>query len=193
MKRFRKILVALVFGFLSFLGLTACGDGDKIVGAQIVSGSMATTVARGKEVDLSKMQAQIRYKEADAKIVNANELEVVQAPDTSVTGTTTMKLKYGDYEFTVTIKVVATEADVNSITSLESQWLIDYEANSGVQENKRNEFFIKNKPLVVGDDNELRFRIKAAGRDGAGEPVLDLEQVRTNISIAIQENNTYVK
>ena len=192
MKKFRKILVALVFAFMAFVGLTGCGKGDEIVGAQVMSGSIATTVAKGGTVDTSKMKAQIRYKKADTKTVDMSELEIVQAPDTSVVGETTMKVKYDGYEFTVTIRVVATEADVNSISQLESQWLTDYKANSGEQENEQNEFFIKNRQLLVGDDNPLDFRIRAAGRDGAGEPVLDIEQVRTNISIAVKVGATFV-
>ena len=198
MKRFRKILVALVFGLLSFLGLTACGnDGDKIVGAQVMSGSIATTVAKGGTVDTSKMKAQIRYKEAETKTVDMSELEIVQAPDTSVVGTTTMKVKYGDYEFTVTIKVVATEADVNSISLLESQLLIDYEANRKQNPNateieKRDEFYDATSPLYVGDDNAFNFRLNAAGRDGANKYVGDIEKVRTNISIAKKDGNQFV-
>ena len=193
MKKFRKILVALVFAFMAFVGLTGCGDdGDKIVGAQVVSGSIATTVAKGGTVDTSKMKAQIRYKEAETKTVDMSELEIVQAPDTSVVGETTMKVKYNGYEFTVTIKVVATEADVNSISLLESQLLIDYNANRAVQENKQDEFFVKNSPLYVGDDNAFNFRLNAAGRDGAGKPVLDIEKVRTNISIAKKDGSTFV-
>lgn len=189
MKKFRKILVALVFGFMAFVGLTGCGKGDEIVGAQIVSGSIATTVARGGSVDTSRMKAQIRYKEADAKVVNANELEIVQAPDTSVVGETTMKLKYGDYEFTVKIRVVASEADVNSISLLESQLLKDFAANTKHNPNateleKRDEFYDITQPHLVGDDNAFSFRINAAGRDSANRYVGDIEKVRTKISIA---------
>ncbi len=201
MKKFRKILVALVFAFMAFVGLTGCGKGDEIVGAQVVSGTIATTVAKGGTVDTSKMKAQIRYKEAETKTVDMSEMEIVQAPDTSVVGETTMKVKYNGYEFTVTIRVVATESDVNSISLLESQLLIDYEANRKItpgakdmadQSTWRNEFFIGDSPLYVGDDNAFNFRLNAAGRDGAGKPVLDIEKVRTNISIARKEGSTFV-
>lgn len=197
MKRFRKILVALVFAFMAFVGLTGCGKGDEIVGAQIVSGSIATTVARGGSVDTSRMKAQIRYKEADTKVVNANELEIVQAPDTSVVGETTMKVRYGDYEFTVTIRVVASEADVNSISLLESQLIKDFTANTKHNPNateleKRDEFYDITQPHLVGDDNAFDFRINAAGRDSANRYVGDIEKVRTNISIAKKDGNQFV-
>ncbi|MBE5739012.1 MAG: hypothetical protein E7354_04735 [Clostridiales bacterium] len=189
MKKIQKMLVALVIAFASFLSLAACGDGDKIIGAQVMTGTMATTVAKGGIIDTSKAKVQVEYKDS-FKTVDASELEF-GAVDTSVVGNTKMKIKYGDYEFEVTIKVVATEADVSSISLLESGVWERYKANKKEQTNKQDEFVDRTAPLYVGDDNKFNFRISASGRDGANRAVIGIEKVRTNITVEKKNGTDY--
>ncbi len=191
MKKVTKMFVALLIAFVSFVGLSACGNGDKILSAQIVSGTMETTVAKGAQIDTSNAKALIEYKD-DYKTVSASELEFGTV-DTSVVGTTKMKVKYGDYEFEVTIKVVATEADVSSISSLESGVLNDYKENKKQQatdeEGKRNEFYDSSAPLYVGDDNKFDFRIEAKGLDGANR-YTEVTKFTKNITVELKDENT---
>lgn len=191
MKKVTKMFVALLIAFVSFVGLSACGNGDKILSAQIVSGTMETTVAKGAQIDTSHAKALIEYKD-DYKTVGASQLEFGTV-DTSVVGTTKMKVKYGDYEFEVTIKVVATEADVSSISSLESGVWNDYKENKKQkatdEEGKRNEFYDSSAPLYVGDDNKFDFRIEAKGLDGANR-YTEVTKFTKNITVELKDENT---
>lgn len=191
MKRVTKMFVALLIAFVSFVGLSACGNGDKILSAQIISGTMETTVAKGALIDTSNAKALIEYKD-NYETVDSSKLEFGTV-DTSVVGTTKMKVKYGDYEFEVTIKVVATEADVSSISSLESGVLNDYNENKKQQatdeEGKRNEFYDSTAPLYVGDDNPFNFRIEAKGRDGANRYV-EVSKFTKTVTVELKDESS---
>ena len=191
MKKVQKTLLVISFIFLSVLALTACNEADKIKSAIVKSGTLETTIIKGETLDTSNVIAVVTYKNGEIEEVPASQL-TFGAVDTSNVGNVTLKITYKDYSFNVTISVVATEADVNSIISLESQLLTDYNSNKSEQSNEQEQFMDGNQPLYVGDDNAFNFRIKASGIDPKGELVSNLEKVRTIVTVELKNaDNTY--
>ena len=191
MKKVQKTLLVLSFMLLSVLALSACGNADKIKSAIVKSGTLETTIIKGETLDTSNVVAVITYQNGEVKEVPASELTFGKV-DTSNVGNVTLKITYNDYSFDVTISVVATEADVNSIISLESQLLTDYNSNRATQPNEQEQFMDGNQPLYVGDDNAFNFRINASGIDPKGELVSNLEKVRTIVTVELKNlDGTY--
>ena len=191
MKKVQKTLLVLSFMLLSVLALTACGNADKIKSAIVKSGTLETTIIKGETLDTSNVVAVITYQNGEVKEVPASEL-TFGTVDTSNVGNVTLKITYNDYSFDVIISVVATEADVNSIISLESQLLTDYNSNRATQPNEQEQFMDGNQPLYVGDDNAFNFRINASGIDPKGELVSNLEKVRTIVTVELKNfDGTY--
>lgn len=179
MKKIAKYVSALVLCLIAGVVLTACGK-TKITSAYIKSGTIATTIVKNEQLDTSNAVAVIEYSNDTVKEVGSNDL-TFGTIDTSTVGTKDLKVTYDGFNFTVKIKVVATEADVSVVTSFSSDLLTEFKANSGEKINEREEFAIKNKVQLVGDDNALDFRINAKGVDGNGNLVEDLTKVRTQI------------
>lgn len=179
MKKIAKYVSALVLCLIAGVVLTACGK-TKITSAHIKSGTIATTIVKNEQLDTSNAVAVIEYSNDTVKEVGSNEL-TFGTIDTSTTGTKDLTVTYDGFNFTVKIKVVATEADVSVVTSFSSDLLTEFKANSGEKLNEREEFVQKNKVQLVGDDNALDFRINAKGVDGNGNLVEDLTKVRTQI------------
>lgn len=181
MRKLTKFASAVVVCLFSAILLVACG-GTKIESAYIKTGTMATTIIKGETLDTSKAIAVVTYSDDKTKEVPNSEL-TFGTIDTSTTGTKNLEVTYDDFKFYVQIKVVASEADVNTITSFSSDLLTDFAANSSAKENKQEEFFQLNKTHLVGDDNALDFRINAKGINADGELVEGLTKVRTTIKI----------
>lgn len=181
MRKLTKFASAVVVCLFSAILLVACG-GTKIESAYIKTGTMATTILKGETLDTSKAIAVVTYSDDKTKEVPNSEL-TFGTIDTSTTGTKNLEVTYDDFKFYVQIKVVASEADVNTITSFSSDLLTDFAANSSAKENKQEEFFQLNKTHLVGDDNALDFRINAKGINADGELVEGLTKVRTTIKI----------
>ena len=169
MKKIAKYVSALVLCLIAGVVLTACGK-TKITSAYIKSGTIATTIVKNEQLDTSNAVAVIEYSNDTVKEVGSNDL-TFGTIDTSTVGTKDLKVTYDGFNFTVKIKVVATEADVSVVTSFSSDLLTEFKANSGEKINEREEFAIKNKVQLVGDDNALDFRINAKGVDGNGNLV----------------------
>lgn len=189
MKKLSKIFVAVLMCMTSILILSACKA--KIESGYIKSGTIATTIAKDEVLDTSNAVAILNYTDGTKKEVSNDELSF-STVDTSTIGTKSLTVTFGDFSFTVNIKVVATEADVNSIASLESQLLKDFQSNKKTQSNKQEEFYDLNQPLYVGDDNEFDFRIVASGVDGSGNLITDIQEVRTIITVEEKIGTSYV-
>lgn len=192
MKRVTKILVSVLaimcFGFV----LSACKP--KIENAQVKNGTLATTIAKGEELDTSKTIVIVNYSDSSTKEVESKDLTFGEI-DINVVGTQKLKISFEDYSFEVPIKVVATEADVSTITSLNSRLLNEFNANKSTQgaDNKEMEFLDRDQILMVGDDNPFNFRLFASGIDGAGVRRTNITRVRTNVKIEEKQGNTYTE
>ena len=190
MKRVTKIFVSVLaimcFGFV----LSACKP--KIESAHVKNGTLETTIAKGEELDTSKTIVIVDYSDSSSKEVESKDLVFGQI-DVNVLGTQQLKISYGDYSFEVPIKVVATEADVSTITSLNSRLLNEFNANKDVQsaDSKGLEFVDRTQILRVGDDNPFNFRLFASGIDGAGVRRTNITRVRTNIKVEQKDDQTY--
>ena len=192
MKRVTKILVSVLaimcFGFV----LSACKP--KIESAQVKNGTLETTIAKGEELDTSKTIVIVNYSDNSTKEVESKDLTFGEI-DINIVGTQKLKITFEDYSFEVPIKVVATEADVSTITSLNSRLLNEFNANKSTQgaDNKEMEFLDRDQILMVGDDNPFNFRLFASGIDGAGVRRTNITRVSTNVKIEEKQGDTYTE
>ncbi len=191
MKKVSKILLSILFCISAVFAVSACGK-VQITSARVKSGTLETTIVKGEELDTSNTVVIFYYNNNTNKEVSAMDL-TFSAIDTSVVGNKTLTITYSkeDYKFNVTIKVVASEADVNSIEQLESELLNDFNAKR-TDTGEQTSFADKEQLLYVGDDNPFNFRILASGVDGAGNQVDNITKVRTNITVELKEGNGYV-
>ena len=121
MKKFAKIFTMIAICFVCAFGFVACGK-NPIVSAVVKSGTLATAVVKGEQIDTSKVEVVLTYKDKTTKEVTAADLKFSDV-DTSTTGEKDLTITYEkeNYSFVVKVKVVATEMDVNSIISLTSE------------------------------------------------------------------------
>ena len=187
-------MVSFMMILCSVIILSACKP--KIESAEVKLGTLETIIVKGEELDTSKTVVIFTYSDKTTLEVGADKLTFAEF-NSNIVGTHNLKITYGDYSFDVPIKVVATEADVNSITSLSSKLLTEFKSNAGVQgtteEDKQTEFVKLNEPLYVGDDNAFDFRISATGLDALGNIVTNLTRVRTNIKVEVKEGENFVE
>lgn len=183
MKKLTNILVSVVMMVCSIVILSACKP--KIESGYVKTGTLETTIVKGEDLDTTKTIVVYTYSDNTIKEVGAQDLTFGEFDSTKV-GKQGLKITYEDYAFVVDIKVVASEADVNSITSLESELINDYNQNRLAQDNEQQEFKIKDAPLYVGDDNPFNFRIFATGIDSTGNLQTNLTKVRTNIVVKLK-------
>ena len=199
MKKISRLMTMVVLCLATLLLPAACGP--KIEKAVVQPGTYATTVAKGTEYDVSGIVVEFTYSDDEKVTVTADELEFVKPDTTQVNDNAKLTIKYDDYSFDVKIRVVATEADVSSISSLTS-W-----SNNIYKENTTNndpttrtgfynhyvqgdDKYLGIEPRYVGTDNQFVLDLTAAGHDGAGELVTDIENVRTNIKVYLVEGTT---
>lgn len=168
----------LVVGVLT---VPACGNAS-IEFVAIKGSSMPTTIVKGESLDTSDAVAVVKYSDESRIEVPSSELQFGEI-DSSMVGSQKLQVSYKDFVFYVDITIVASEADVNSINSLSSDLIRDYNASRGMQLNATEEFYDKNQPIYVGDDNPFNFRISASGTNSMGELVQDIAKVRTKVSV----------
>lgn len=195
MKNLPKILIAIFMCVISFGILSACG-GNKIVSAVIKAGTFESTILLNEEMNTEDIVVVFKYSDGKTKEVGESELTFSEI-DTSRLETQTLTITYGKYSFEVKIKIVATEAEVNSIHLLESQLLKDFNSNKSEKalntsnNTKPNEFYDRNQLLYVGDDNTFDFRINASGTSASGELVRNLHKVKTIVTVEIKEDGAW--
>ena len=193
MKKVSKILMSLLFCFAIAFTIAGCGKSVKITAATVKNGTLATTIVVGSTLDTSKVVVRYKYDNNTSKDVPASELEF-STVDTSSAGTKKLTITYAaeDYDFDVSINVVASEADVNSIDQLESALLNAFNAKRTSNVSEESSFMNPDEPLYVGDDNRFDFRIVASGEDPLGNEVDNLKKVRTVVTVElINGNGTY--
>ncbi len=185
-----SVLAIMCFGIV----LSACKP--KIESAQVKNGTLETTIAKGEELDTSKTIVIFNYSDSSTKEVAAKDLTFGEI-DINTVGTQKLKITFEDYSFEVSIKVVATEADVNTITLLTSKLLDEFNANKSTQgtdaKSKEMEFVDRDQILMVGDDNPFDFRIFASGFDGSGAKKTEIARVRTNVKVEEKQGTTYTE
>lgn len=188
MKKISKILFALfvVFG----LGFTLVGCSPKIVSGVVKAGTLENRVLRGEQLDTSSVVAIFRYSDKTTIEVEADDLTFSEV-DTSTAGTKDLSISYDNFTFKVKIKVVVTEDEGVTITSMESELVKYFNANRAEKTNKQTEFMDKNQPIYVGDDNEFNFRINASGIDDDGNLVRNLQNVKTNIIVEKKAGDSF--
>lgn len=194
MKKATKFIVSFMMILCSVIILSACKP--KIESAEVKQGTLETIIVKGEELDTSKTVVIFTYTDKSTIEVEADKLVFAEF-NSNLIGTHNLKITYEDFSFEVQIKVVATEADVNAITSLSSKLLTEFKANSGLQgateEDKQTEFVNLNEPLYVGDDNAFDFRISATGLDSIGNIVTNLTRVRTIIKVELKNGESFVE
>ncbi len=194
MKKITKILMLFSVFMLSAVALVACG-GNKISTMTLKNGTLETVIEKGKTLDTSNVVVYVTYEDDTQKEVSAENLSFGTI-DTQTTGDKSLSIKYTDdndqsKEIFVTIRVVATEADILSVSSLTSKLLADYSTNKINDASENIEYKDKEQPLYVGDDNAFNFRIVAGGFDGLDNFVGDIEKVRTNITVSLLQDGEY--
>ena len=191
MKKLSKFLVALIVTFMAAFSLTACGKNN--VTRATVSG-LDLAVAKGETLDTSNVVVTAIYKNGDTKDFSGEDLtfgtistEELGSQDLTIT------INPVDYSFTVQIKVVATEADVNTISQLESELIKEFKSNRTAT-GEYEDFVHDDKPLRAGTQNPFHFRLKAAGVAADGETLLpDVRNVRTNVKVELKEGSSYTE
>ena len=191
MKKLSKFLVALAVTFMAAFSLTACGKNN--VTRATVSG-LDLTIAKGETLDTSNVVVTAIYKNGDTKDFSGEDL-TFGTISTEELGTKdlTITINPVDFSFTVQIKVVATEADVNTISQLESELIKEFKANSTAT-GEYEDFVHDDKPLRAGTQNPFHFRLKAAGVAADGETLLaDVRNVRTSVKVELKDGSSYVE
>ena len=183
MKKYLRVMMAVILMLSSVIILSACKP--KIEKGYIKTGTLETTIVKGDTLDTSNAVAVYTYSDKTTIEISAQDLSF-SAFDSSEVGTKKLTITYDNYSFDVLIKVVATEADVNSITSLESELINEFNEKRSTQEEKSEEFLYRNEPLYVGDDNPFDFRIFATGIDGNNQLQTNITKVRTNIVVKLK-------
>jgi len=191
MKKLSKFLVALIVTFMAAFSLTACGKNN--VTRATVSG-LDLAVAKGETLDTSNVVVTAIYKNGDTKDFSGEDL-TFGAINTEELGTKdlTITINPVDYSFTVQIKVVATGADVNTISQLESELIKEFKANRTAT-GEYEDFVHDDKPLRAGTQNPFHFRLKAAGVAADGETLLpDVRNVRTSVKVELKDGSSYTE
>lgn len=189
MKKLSRICLSLLVMFSVAFSLTACGK--KVVESATVS-SLSLTVVRGEDLDTSKAVVTAKYKKGGTKTFSGKDLEFGEIDTSELTNQElSIKIVPENYTFNVTIRVVASEADVCAITKLESELLAEYHANR-TNNGEFEKFEHKTEPIYVGTRNPFHFRLRAAGIGADGETLVPtVENVRTVITVErkLGENN----
>lgn len=187
MKKYLKLFVTFVMVLSSIVIMSACKP--KIEKGYVKTGTIETTIAKGDTLITDNVIAVYTYSDKSVVEVEASKLKFSDFSSEQV-GTKKLTITYDNYSFDIDIKIVATEADVNSITTLSSRLLEDYEERKGDQENKQEQFIMQNEPIYVGDDNKFDFRIFATGIDGSGNLQSNITKVRTDIIVKLKNGNS---
>lgn len=203
MRKISRLMAMVVLCLATLLLPAACGP--KIEKAVVQPGTYATTVAKGTEYDVSEIVVEFTYSDDEKVTVSAEELEFKLPDTTQVTDNAKLTITYDDYSFDVTIRVVATEADVNSISSLTS-WSNNiykenttqntagfynhtYNSTTDLEEGDEDKY-LGIEPRYVGTDNQFVLDLTAAGHDGAGDLLTNIANVRTNIKVYLVNGTT---
>lgn len=192
MKKFAKIFTMIAICFVCAFGFVACGK-NPIVSAVVKNGTLITTVVKDQEVDTSSVEVVLTYKDKTTKTVKTEDLKFSNV-DTSTTGEKDLTITYEkeNYSFTVKIKVVASEADVISVISLESELVQDFVAKKNATGVEQTEFRNHDDYIYAGTENTFHFRIKATGVDLEGNPLSNLKKVRTVVTVAVMKYSSWV-
>ena len=195
MKKLSKILMLFSVFILSSIALVACGE-NKIDTMVLKTGTLETTIERGETLDTSNAVVIVTYKDETRVEVDATRLSFGSI-DTQTVGNKSLSISYTDENeqsktIYITIKVVATEADILSVTRLESNLLADFSTNRINTASENVTFADQEQPLYVGDDNAFNFRIVAGGFDGL-DNFVEVEKVRTNITVSVLEGSSFVE
>lgn len=192
MKKFAKIFTMIAICFVCAFGFVACGK-NPIVSAVVKNGTLITTVVKGETVDTSATEVVLTYKDKTTKEVTAADLSFSKV-DTATVGTKKLTITYSkeNYSFDVEITVVASEADVVSVISLESELVQEFIAKKNATGNERIEFMNHNDYLYAGTENTFHFRIKATGVDLEGNRLTGLKKVRTVVTVSVLKYSNWV-
>lgn len=191
MKKFAKIFTMIAICFVCAFGFVACGK-NPIVSAVVKNGTLITTVVKGGTVDTSATEVVFTYKDKTTKEVTAADLSFSNV-DTATVGTKKLTITYSkeNYSFDVEITVVASEADVVSVISLESELVQEFNAKKNATGNERIEFMNHNDYLYAGTENTFHFRIKATGVDLEGNRLTGLKKVRTVVTVSVLKSSNW--
>ena len=192
MKKFAKIFTMIAICFVCAFGFVACGK-NPIVSAVVKNGTLITTVVKGETVDTSTTEVVLTYKDKTTKEITAADLSFSNV-DTATVGTKKLTITYSkeNYFFDVEITVVASEADVVSVISLESELVQEFNAKKNATGNERIEFMNHNDYLYAGTENTFHFRIKATGIDLEGNRLTGLKKVRTDVTVSVLKYSNWV-
>ena len=102
MKKFVKIFTMIAICLVCAFGFVACGK-NPIVSGVVKNGTLITTVVKGEQVDTSKVEVVLTYKDKTTKEVSASDLEF-STVDTQTTGTKKLTITYSKEDFSFNSK-----------------------------------------------------------------------------------------
>lgn len=194
MKRLSKFIIALVLTLVAGFSVSACGK-NEVTSAKVISG-LNYSVVRNETIDTSNVKVMATYSKGGTKTFESSDLSF-STIDTSEIGEQklTITIDPENFKFDVTINVVATEADVNTITQLESELLKEFNANRSIDSSSKEGFYDQNQPLRVGDDNPFDFRLKVSGIAADGKTLVEeIQSVSTVVKVELKNNDgTYTE
>ena len=190
MKKFSKMLVGILVCVMSAGLFIACSK-VTITGAEVVRGTLDTTIMQNSELDTSGIKVRLTYSNRTTKTVDRADLQVGTI-DTSTLGEKDLEITYNnEYTFITKINVVIGDEYVAGLSSLKSQLLIDFQDNKSSDGNSfETQFYDTERPLLAGNDNIFHFRINASGITEDGDLILGLHNVNTIITVEIIEDGT---
>lgn len=199
MRKFSRLMAIMFLCVASFLLSTACGA--KIEKGVVKSGTLETTVVKGSVVDTSNVVVYYTYSNDEVITVSASELEFSSVDTSQVTENAKLTITYDGFSFDVTIRVRASEDDVNDIsefTSLSQNVLNDnittnaigfynhaYDASKDVEAGAEDKYLGTESFRYVGTDNPFVMDLQIAGYDANDEVVDTLANVSTKIKVEL--------
>lgn len=163
MKKHTPLILVLILCMVTTL-FAGCDDvadeTKKVTAAEVVAGTVQTTVLKDEELDLSGIKITLTYSDKTTEEVGFEDLLVEGEADTSAAGTYSLELTHKDSGFKFTLEYTVTEEErENGIISLRSALVTEYNANREQHTDDKGNvleeinFMVSDDPLYVGSGN----------------------------------------
>ena len=200
MKKHTPLILVLILCMVTTL-FAGCDDvadeTKKVTAAEVVAGTVQTTVLKDEELDLSGIKITLTYSDKTTEEVGFEDLLIEGEADTSAAGTYSLELTHKDSGYKFTLEYTVTEEErENGIISLRSALVTEYNANREQHTDDKGNvleeinFMVSDDPLYVGSGNYLDFRIEAKAID-EDDNIYDVTDPETNVEVEIELEGTY--
>lgn len=169
-------------GMTDEIEITVINPDADAVSMTYVEDSIPTVLNIGDDLDLSDFSAKVKF--SDNSEITVHEDDVIfntSSIDWETPGFKNLTFTYGNITKTITIEVV----ESTQINIFESQIVNKLQTNKA-------DFKLKDKPYLVGDDNEFNFRINATGFDSEDNEIV-VKSPSVIMEIYIKNGNDSVK